>query len=326
MRKIGIAAIAAGLTLAATFAAAAPRTEMKDSFLPENNMRIPIRATQDGGGLTEAQFNQVIDKIEGIYSPIIAKLGGNLVIERRWTDDTVNAYAQRMGTTYHVSMFGGLARHPAVTQDGFALVVCHELGHHLGGAPRSSSWASNEGEADYYGNLKCLRRVFSSPSATSFTRAAANDEVAQKACAASYKKDADKALCLRTSMAGVSLGTLLNILGGGAGSPQFDTPDPAVVDTTDDAHPAAQCRLDTYFQAALCARPWTETMNGSDPKVGACTASQGFSVGMRPLCWYKPGADELMVPAMTAAASRTVRTPATLSALKSHEGDVFTGL
>ncbi|MDE2143341.1 MAG: hypothetical protein KGJ84_13105 [Elusimicrobia bacterium] len=325
MRKIGIAAIAAGLALAATFASAAPRTEMKDSFLPENNLRIPIRATQEGG-LTEAQFNQVIDKVEGIFSPIIASMGGKLVIERRWTDDTVNAYAQRMGDVYHVSMFGGLARHPAVTQDGFALVICHELGHHLGGAPRSSSWASNEGEADYYGNLKCLRRVFSSPSATSFTRAAANDEVAQKACAKSYSKPADRALCLRTSMAGVSLGTLLNVLGGGTGAPQFDTPDNSVVDQTDDAHPAAQCRLDTYFQAALCARPWTETMDGADPKVGACTRSQGFTVGMRPLCWYKPGADELTAPAMTADVTRTVPVPATFAALRSREGDAFTGL
>ena len=202
------------------------------------------------------------------------------------------------------------------------------MGHHLGGAPRHNGWASNEGQADYYGNLKCLRRVFSSPSATSFTRVADNNEVAQKACAQSFGKDSDKALCLRTSMAGVSLGTLLNILGGGTVPPQFDTPDTAVVDVTDDAHPAAQCRLDTYFQAALCARPWNETMSGTDPKVGACTASQGFSVGMRPLCWYKPGPAELSVEtAMTAAAAaRTVKEPATLSALKRREGDAFNGL
>jgi hypothetical protein len=33
-------------------------------------------------------------------------------------------------------MFGGLARHELVTDDGFMMVVCHETGHHLGGAPR----------------------------------------------------------------------------------------------------------------------------------------------------------------------------------------------
>jgi hypothetical protein len=327
MRTIGIAAIAAGLALAGTFAAAAPRASiMTDSFLPENTLKIPIRAT-GVGGLTEAQFNQVIDKVEGIYGPIIAKLGGQLVVDRNWTDDTVNAYAQRQGSVYRVSMFGGLARHEAVTQDGFALVLCHELGHHLGGAPKHSSWASNEGEADYYGNLKCLRRVFSSPGATVFTRAASNDEAAQKACAQSFSKASDKALCLRTSMAGVSLGTLLNILGGGTTPPQFDTPDASVVEQTDDAHPAAQCRLDTYFQAALCARPWTETMNDTDPNVGACTRSQGFSVGLRPLCWYKPLPSEGFAPAVASAMERSSKVPALDSALKGVEaGKVFAGL
>lgn len=323
MRMIGMAAVAAGLALAATGAAAAPRSSaMTDSFLPENTLRIPIRADSAGKGLTEAQFNQVIDKIEGIYAPIIAGLGGKLQIERRWTDDTVNAYAQRLGDVYKVSMFGGLARHEAVTQDGFALVVCHELGHHLGGAPKKGArWASNEGQADYYGNLKCLRRVFSSGTGM-FTRAAANDEVAQKACSQSFSSASERALCLRESMAGVSLGTLLNILGGGTTPPQFDTPDTSVVEATDDNHPAAQCRLDTYFQAALCARPWTETMSDTDPNVGSCTRSQGFSVGLRPQCWYKPTPGELSAEPRVAQSQPAPKTPA----LASLNENAFSGL
>lgn len=323
MRKIGMAGLAAGLALAATCAAAAPRSSgMSDSFLPENTMRIPIRAAGEGKGLTEAQFNQVIDKIEGIYAPIIAGLGGKLEIERRWDDDTVNAYAQRLGGVWKVSMFGGLARHEAVTQDGFALVVCHELGHHLGGAPKKGGrWASNEGQADYYGNLKCLRRVFSSGTGM-FTRAAGNDETAQKACSQSFSSAGERALCLREAMAGVSLGTLLNILGGGTTPPQFDTPDPSVVSQTDDAHPAAQCRLDTYFQAALCARPWTETMSDTDPAVGSCTRSQGFSVGLRPLCWYKPTPGELSADPRVAESRPAAKTPA----LDALNGGAFSGL
>lgn len=321
MRSTGITAIAAALVLTATWASAAPRAAaMSDSFLPENNLKIPIRAT-GAGGLTEAQFNQVLDKIEGIYAPIIKGLGGKLVIERNWTDDTVNAYAQRQGNVYKISMFGGLARHEAVTQDGFALVACHELGHHLGGAPKTSSWASNEGEADYYGNLKCLRRVFSS-GAGMFTRAASNDEAARKACTASFSTAPDRALCMREANAGVSLGTLLNILGGGTTPPQFDTPDTSVVETTDDSHPAAQCRLDTYFQAALCARPWTETMSDTDPNVGACTRSQGFTTGLRPLCWYKPTPSEGFASPRVAESKPETKTPV----LASLTEEPFSGL
>ena len=36
-------------------------------------------------------------------------------------------------------MFGGLAGHETITTDAFALVACHELGHHIGGAQRKQA-------------------------------------------------------------------------------------------------------------------------------------------------------------------------------------------
>lgn len=74
-----------------------------------------------------------------------------------------NASAQRMGSTWVVNMYGGLARHNEITIDGFALVLCHEIGHHLGGAPKYggfNTWGTNEGGSDYFATLKCLRRIF----------------------------------------------------------------------------------------------------------------------------------------------------------------------
>lgn len=323
MKKIVATAFAVGLAMTASFAGAASSSaDARTSFLPENNLKIPIHKDGTGGGLTEAQFNQVLDKVEGIYSPIIAKLGGQLKIERNWTDDTVNAYAQRIGSVYSVSMFGGLARESAVTQDGFALVVCHELGHHLGGAPKSG-WATNEGGADYFGALKCLRRVFHSPGSSVFTRMESNDAVAQKACDASFKSASDRTVCLRSAAAGVSLGTLLNILGGGQVTPKLDTPDPSVVSQTDDSHPEAQCRLDTYFQASLCPAKWTADMSDTDANVGACTRSKGYTVGLRPLCWYKPGANELFAQPRVAETGKAAKSPALASL---ENGAAFSGL
>lgn len=89
--------------------------------------------------MTEARFNEIINNVEAIYSPIISTCGKQLEIERKWDDGTVNAYAQQVGNVWKVSMFGGLARHQVVTDDAFALVVCHELGHHLGSQPKKKS-------------------------------------------------------------------------------------------------------------------------------------------------------------------------------------------
>ena len=104
-------------------------------FMPKNDLYIPAGLEYYGGGIDEQIFNNVIDKISKVYEPIIKARGGNLKVNRLWTDGTVNASAQRQGSTYLLNMYGGLARHSRTTEDGFALVMCHELGHHLGGFP-----------------------------------------------------------------------------------------------------------------------------------------------------------------------------------------------
>src|SRR6476660_3450329 len=73
-------------------------------FLPENDFKIPVGA-KTLGGLTEAQFNAVIDKVEVLYSPIVSNMGGRLNINRKWTDATVNANATRLGA-WNVNMYG----------------------------------------------------------------------------------------------------------------------------------------------------------------------------------------------------------------------------
>ncbi len=70
-------------------------------FVPDNNLKISVNAKRKAGeGLTEEQFNSVIDKVEAIYAPIVSSEGGNLKVARNWTDGTVNAYASRSGTTF----------------------------------------------------------------------------------------------------------------------------------------------------------------------------------------------------------------------------------
>ncbi|MEI8347458.1 MAG: hypothetical protein WCG27_08320, partial [Pseudomonadota bacterium] len=105
------------------------------SIVEENSLWIGPDQKSDRGGIDEATFNATIDQLNVIYGPVVKEKGGNLVFERNWDDGTVNAYANQDGDTWTVAMFGGLARHEVITADAFALVVCHELNHHLGGAP-----------------------------------------------------------------------------------------------------------------------------------------------------------------------------------------------
>ncbi len=279
-------------TLIATQPVFACTKDGQEGFVPENKLNIPVN-TKSITGISENQFNSVIDQVEGIYAPLVSEYGGKLEVVRKWTDGTVNAYAQQEGDVWKVSMFGGLARHKTITADGFALVVCHEIGHHIGGAPRyaGGDWASNEGQADYFATLKCLRRVWQSEDNASVVRQMNVPEVLTTTCQKNWANEADRAICIRGGMAGESVAKLFAALAWSIKQPKFDTPDTRQVSSTSDGHPATQCRLDTYFQGALCEKSFNEEIGQQDEVSGSCHGSTGHSTGLRPRCWFKPSVE-----------------------------------
>jgi hypothetical protein len=279
--------------LAASTLSFAEVREMCTGFLPENDMWIAVDS-DEAGGITEAQFNAVIDKASAIYGPIIAARGKTLVVNRLWTNGTVNASAQQSGNNWIVNMYGGLARHVTVSQDAFAMVVCHELGHHLGGAPKyggagSLNWASNEGQSDYFASMKCIRKYFADEDNIAALENVQVDPLVMERCTSEQTTAQAQALCARTSIAGKALATLLQQLGRDPLVPNFNTPDPRVVTRTADAHPKAQCRLDTYFNGAVCKVDASVEVSNTDVAAGSCMPAT-HTLGNRPLCWFAPPA------------------------------------
>jgi hypothetical protein len=262
----------------------------KTGFVEENSLNIPANIKRFGG-LSQEQFNAVIEKIETIYSPIVSNMGGKLTINRKWDDGTVNANATRSFAGWVVNMYGGLARHETITEDGFALVLCHELGHQLGGAPKvamfMSRWASNEGQADYFAALKCLRKTFLNDDNTTIVSNLNAPELLVTSCSKQHANKDDQNICIRTGMAGVSVANLFAALRNGSPA-KFETPDTNVVTSTNDAHPAYQCRLDTYLQGSLCDVDMNLDVSQKDEVTGTCHKSNGQKIGLRPLCWFKP--------------------------------------
>jgi hypothetical protein len=296
--KKQMTAMVLGLSLAGSAFTCSPSG--KGGFVPENDLKIPVGMKGIDGGITEEQFNRAIEKVEAIYAPIVSNMGAELEIERRWADGTVNAYASQSGKTWKVAMFGGLARHNTITEDAMSLVVCHEIGHHIGGAPKKggsgddwwggsiSSWASNEGQADYFATLKCLRKTFINEDNRSIVAKMEVPAVVAQACNQTTKGDKiDAAICIRTSMAGKSVANLFSSLSR-LPEAKFDTPDAKIVSKTDDNHPQAQCRLDTYYQGSLCDVNMNEDVSQKEEVQGTCHSAIGHQKGIRPLCWFKP--------------------------------------
>lgn len=224
--------------------------------------------------LSESQFHAIIDKVQKVYSPIIKELANKLVIHANWNDNSVNASFYRTKNKLQILAFGGLARNKFITEDGFTLVLCHELGHLLAGKPylevlnEDINYASAEGQSDFYATARCLKRVFAMDSNDLALKGLRIPKIVSHKCENSFTKILDQKICKRSAMASLDVARFFADLEGVA-VPRFETPDELEVKITNTSYPSVQCRLDTLFNGALA-----KDINDK--------------VDLRPACWFKP--------------------------------------
>jgi hypothetical protein len=244
-------------------------------------------ASAQGGGITRDEYDEMIARFLAYYGPIVASKGGELVFPDEWDDSMVNGFARRNGNKWQVHALGGYARHPNSSKDAFAFLLCHEMGHHIGGKPHypatSIPWASAEGQADYYGSLKCMKQIFANEDNEAAVAALNAPVYLHETCERQFANRLDQLLCIRSAMGGWAM---TQIWENGKGSFKFDTPSTNKVTTTQHWHPANQCRIDTYLAAALCDAPTHVDVDNADVRIGTCNESTQHTVGFRPHCWY----------------------------------------
>lgn len=256
--------------------------------------------------ISEEQFKDILQYIQEVYTPIVARLGGKLNIVGDWKNEKPNAWARQMMGKWEVTATGGLARHADLSADGFALIICHELGHHLGGfafgsqTPIGGAGLSNEGQADYFATHACAKQIWAQQNEINAEfRKTASTTVKEK-CANAWTEQSDQDLCYRV-LTGIE--SVIKTMTSLSNKPMadFNTPDPNVVRTTFHKHPAPQCRMDTSLQGALCQAFFDSTVipgklaPGGSSSLAAekesasftCMQYSGYSQGLRPACWFK---------------------------------------
>lgn len=208
----------------------------------------PLSAQEWDNGYTEQEFHKVLSVFVNVYDPIVAAEGGTFEIDADWTDGSVNAFAWREGKIYRIEVPGGLSRYSLFNEEAYILMICHELGHLLGGEP-SSHQISFEGQSDYYSTEVCMKLVLPHIE----DRAGSATREVQDLCRSDR-------ICERSLLAAEAMGRFDAKLAK-TDAPKFSTPDLSVVSKTLQTHPSPQCRLDTRKAGAL-AMP-------------------------RPACWYR---------------------------------------
>jgi hypothetical protein len=264
--------------------------------------------------IDEREFRLLAKRVYSEFRTVVRHHGGELQLVLEWANPEVNAFADRKGDNWQILLAGGLARRPELTRDGFTLVVCHELGHHLAGYPFVyGDWGASEGESDYWATQVCARRLWSGDYDINASFRNKVPEETRFSCNMLWTTQSRRDLCYRVSAAGISLATLLARLGGKA-DPSMRGRDREKVDTTDVSHPNSQCRLDTLLAGALCNAhfdlgeiPGLDTRRGigsnsqeAELRALGVSCSQekrydprySIRYGARPLCWFAPVTSE----------------------------------
>jgi hypothetical protein len=277
------------------------------SFLPDS-LQGKVIPSDGPSNITESQFNAIVQRIQRSYQEVVKQQGGTLTVAGSWRSEQLNAGAQQLMGQWRVVISGALARRTELTPDGFTLILCHEMGHHLGGfsfappnGPFDGIWAANEGQADYFATQVCARKLWAQEGEINGGFRATVDPFAKERCDTAWGRPNDQDLCYRIVTAAISVTNTMAALKK-LEAPKLDTPDPKRVSQTDNAHPAPQCRLDTSFQGALCPVEFGEdVIPGKKVRSGphsleaekesalrTCTQYSGQVFGRRPECWFKP--------------------------------------
>jgi hypothetical protein len=256
------------------------------SIIPENNLMIPKNIKAN---INETQFNELIDKVISPYKDIILEhyRANDFIVNRMWDNEKVNASASIKKNIYSLKIYGGLARYAPLTKDGFTLILCHEIGHLIGGAPtwKPFNISSSEGQADYFATLKCFRRINKDEKIT--INAKQVHPLAIEKCRESFSDNTDYNLCLRSALAQESLNKTITKLADLKVEPDLQTPDPYVrMFILFNGYPSPQCRLDTMLAGSLCQNDSSELMEKDLYNKGTCFEKNGDTVGLRPKCWY----------------------------------------
>lgn len=225
-----------------------------------------------GSTVTEADFYEIVGKVYSLYFQ--NTLNRQITVKTLdWKNPYISAWAlEEKPDEFSINFWGGFARLPGMTRRAFALTVCHEIGHIIGGAPhhkiKDFQKLSAEGQSDFFASARCFKKYIEEFGDE--LEVTALSPLALDQCRAQFQDTIQQELCYSTAKAGQDLTAVLSYL-----SPNtlasFETPSSDIVaETLFDSYPSVQCRMDTFLVGALQAYPFT----GNESLV-------------KPACWFR---------------------------------------
>lgn len=232
------------------------------------------------GGVFDAILKlQIQDDLDNVYAKVrenFAAVYGSIVKAERnvelrlimnkeftTTPPGVSLYSDHV----HLELGSDFHRDSTMTPDAYLGMLCHEIGHVLGGEPYSSDtmkpsaqWVSNvpsstEGQSDYFSSLACMKKVFADSTKTTPADFAVTPRV-KRLCVSQYSSILDQNICQRSAQSGFEIMQFIISIYKrfGSNSDQLtldmDTPEAPGL-SVGRLYPTVQCRFDTILAGAL---------------------------------------------------------------------------
>ncbi|RZA25816.1 MAG: hypothetical protein EOP10_05685 [Proteobacteria bacterium] len=247
-----------------------------------------LEAPEQKVDFTAAELAQLDLEFHQAYDQDIQNLGGTFKITFFKLIYSYMSTATLINDVHQVSIMAGNLSKKTMDMDSLRLLMCHEVGHFLGGGPRrieldsneDQTWNVIEGAADYFASTQCMKRVLKGQDHVAALLVKVADETISNDCQANFPGTEDRLICERSLFASKKLIAFFAKAKKVANTFGFETPDTSILEVTNPEHPDLQCRLDTYRAGALCAVDSSVTMDSKDLSIGTCSS--------RPLCWFAP--------------------------------------
>lgn len=119
---------------------------LPDSGPSSVKMLVDVRSIEDAASHFEGTVRTILPS------------GQDLIVRLEPENSRTNAEITKSGNELTMIVWGGIIGHPEMDRETFILLLCHELGHALGGPPLKSrtGWSSTEGQADYFSGGRCF--------------------------------------------------------------------------------------------------------------------------------------------------------------------------
>ncbi|MNJ99913.1 hypothetical protein D3C87_176940 [compost metagenome] len=202
--------------------------------------------------IKEADYRRILAEFQAKYiGPVYQETGKPLIAPNSWSNPYFAGAAVVDEQMAQLILWGGLARAPGATSAVVATVLCHELGHIVGGEPRQSAplpeWSSSEGQSDFYAATVCLPEYLKAHPELKIPLDAEVKELCKddKTCGAIAQTGLDFIRFLqRYSYRDFKAVSVL----------AEESPSPELIRNR---YPTDQCRLDNFVKAALCVSSGT---------------------------------------------------------------------